>query len=521
MVNWVNESIFYHIYPLGFCGCEETMNDVEHHRLTKIIDWIPHLKSLHINALYLGPINASTSHGYDTRDYFTIDSRLGSNNDFKIVCDCLHNAGIRIVLDGVFNHVGRDFWAFKDLLEKKENSPYQNWFHNVRFNETNSFQDPFHYDTWEGYDELVKLNLSNPEVKEHLLSAISMWIDEYHIDGLRLDAADCMDQDFFHSLKCFCKEKKQDFWLMGEIIHGDYNRWANDSMLDSVTNYECFKGLWSSHNTKNYFEIGYSLNRQFGSGGIYKHLCLYNFVDNHDVNRLASTLNNQQDLFNVYTLLYTMPGCPSLYYGSEWGIKAIKHDGSDQDIRPCLELMKDNLLTQHIEKLGEVREQSLALQYGDYEQVILRNEQFIFKRSFNNQVIYIALNLSDEAYTLSLKSESLIDALSNKLYPSVEGNVNIQIQSKQSLILSKSYLEKSSPLIEPAIIQKGYYRHFKGNEYEVIDIATHSENLEPYVVYRKCYDDHSLWIRPLKMFQETIQINHQEIPRFTFIKKSE
>ncbi|MEG0289770.1 MAG: DUF1653 domain-containing protein [Erysipelotrichaceae bacterium] len=519
MNHWINEAIFYHIYPLGFCGCEEKKVDTIHHRISKIKDWIPHLKELHINALYLGPVNASLSHGYDTSDYYHIDARLGSDEDFKDVCDALHAQGIRIILDGVFNHVGRDFWAFKDLLAKGEASPYRNWFENIRFHETNSFQDPFHYDTWEGYDELVKLNLNNSDVVDHILKAIQMWIDEYHIDGLRLDAADCMDQNFFRTLKTFCKAKKSDFWLMGEIIHGDYNRWANETMLDSVTNYECYKGLWSSHNTKNYFEIGYSLNRQFGEGGIYKQLCLYNFVDNHDVNRLASTLIDPLDLSNVYTLMYTMPGCPSLYYGSEWGIKGCKHDGSDQDIRPCIELMKQNKLCKQIIKLGELRSHCPALQYGSYEQVILRNEQFVFKRSYNEQVVYIALNLSNEPYTIHIDGDSLIDGLTQTLYPSVDGSVRIQIAGKQALILNKSFHEKSVVLVQTPSIQKGTYRHFKGNEYEVIDIATHSENLEPYVVYRKCYDDHSLWVRPLKMFLETVEINHQEVPRFTYIKK--
>lgn len=334
MQNWIQEAVFYHIYPLGFCGAQQYQQAHTTHAILKLIDWIEHLKSMNITAVYLGPVFESYEHGYDTSDYRQIDHRLGSNEDFQKVCEALHKAGIRIVLDGVFNHVGRSFWAFLDVKEHREQSRYCSWFSNLHFDENNDQNDGFSYDTWEGHTNLIKLNLKNPEVVDYLLDSVNMWIDEFQIDGLRLDAADVMDRDFFCRLKAFCKTKKADFWLMGEIIHGNYNVWANERMLDSVTNYECYKGLYSSHNDHNYFEIAHSLARQFAKGGIYEHLKLYNFVDNHDVNRLASMLKEQQDLFNVYTLLYTMPGIPSIYYGSEWAIKGTKQYGSDAQLRP-------------------------------------------------------------------------------------------------------------------------------------------------------------------------------------------
>ena len=234
---------------------------------------------------------------------------------FRTVCGRLHESGIRVVLDGVFNHVGREFWAFRDVQQNGRGSRYCGWFHNLSFGGGSPMGDPFWYDACEGHFNLVKLNLKNPEVVDHLLGAVGSWIQDFGIDGLRLDAADCVDPDFFRRLRSFCKEKKPDFWLMGEIIHGDYNRWAEDpEMLDSrQQTYECYKGIYSSHNDKNYFEIAYSLNRQFGDGGIYKNIYTYNFVDNHDVNRLASVLRNPEHLENAYTLLFTMPGAPSVY----------------------------------------------------------------------------------------------------------------------------------------------------------------------------------------------------------------
>ena len=279
MSYWVNESVFYHIYPIGFCGAPRVNDGETVCRLDKVIDWIPHLKSMSVNAIYFGPVFKSTVHGYDTDDYRVIDNRLGTNESFKHICDELHKNGIKVVLDGVFNHVGRNFWAFKDVCEKGNSSQYCGWFQNLNFGGKSPYGDSFSYEGWHGYYDLVKLNLKNPDVKNYLLDSVGMWMDEFKIDGLRLDAADCVDPDFFKALRHYTKSKDSNFWLMGEIIHGDYNRWANPEMLDSVTNYECYKGIYSSHNDKNYFEIAHSLNRQFANGGIYRSIYTYNFVD--------------------------------------------------------------------------------------------------------------------------------------------------------------------------------------------------------------------------------------------------
>lgn len=401
MSHWSTDSVFYHIYPLGFCGAPE-YNDfgAPVQRLEQLRDWIPHLKELGINALYLGPVFQSVKHGYDTADYYQVDCRLGDNESFAKLCGELHENGIRIVLDGVFNHVGREFWAFKDVREKGQGSPYCGWFHDLNFGGPSPMGDPFWYTAWQGHYELVKLNLRNPDVVRHLLDAVGMWMDKFHIDGLRLDAADCVDFDFFRTLKGFVKSRDPEFWLMGEIIHGDYARWANPEMLDTVTNYECWKGLWSSHNDKNYFEIAHSLNRQFGPGGIYRNLSLYNFADNHDVDRLASKLTDPAHLENVYTLLYTMPGIPSLYYGSEWALKGARTKTSDVVLRPHLELKEmmelDQSLCGHLSKLAAIRASFPALRVGQYENVVIKNQQLVFRRSTDNQRVYVVLNLEPQ-----------------------------------------------------------------------------------------------------------------------------
>ena len=443
MDTWINKSVFYHIYPLGFCGAPQFNNKEEEKisRILKIIEWIPHFKKMGINALYLGPIFESGEHGYDTEDYKLIDKRLGDEEDFKKVCEELHKNKIRIVLDGVFNHVGRNFFAFKDIIKNGKNSRYCNWFKHVNFNYNSPMGDEFTYDAWEGHYNLVKLNHGNEEVEEYLFDCIGSWIDRFDIDGIRIDAADCIDKSFFKKLKKFCKAKKESFWLMGEVIHGDYSKWVNDEMLDSVTNYECYKGIYSSHNDKNYFEIAHSLNRQFSKGGIYKDIVTYNFVDNHDVNRIASNLNNKEHIKNVYTLLFTMPGIPSIYYGSEWGIEGVKGIETDAPLRPELNLsdIVDNELSYHIQKLSRLKIHIKALQEGEYEQVIVRNEELIFKRKLKEENVYVLLNLSEYDFIASFQigNEKCLEEILGKYEIINAGNryVDIKVPRYSSRIL--------------------------------------------------------------------------------------
>ncbi len=339
MSHWANESVFYHIYPLGLCGAPAS-NDLSAppvNRLDALLPWLDHARSLGVSALYIGPVFESLSHGYDTIAYTVIDRRLGTNDAFAAVCARAHGLGLKVVLDAVFNHVGRAFPGFRDLQEKGRASRYADWFAGVDFQHANKRGDAFTYEGWHGHDDLVKLDVRNPAVRDHLFSAAARWMDEFGIDGLRLDAADCLDLDFLRLLGSFCRARRTDFWLLGEIVHGDYRRWAAPGLLDSVTNYECYKGLYSSHAEQNYFEMAWSLNRQFGPQGLYRGMPLYNFADNHDVSRVASSVKDPSQLAPLYSILFTMPGIPSIYYGSEWGIPAAK-DATDRSLRPHLSL---------------------------------------------------------------------------------------------------------------------------------------------------------------------------------------
>lgn len=396
---WAYESVFYQIYPLGFCGASFENDGNCKVGIKKVIDWIPHIEKLGANAIYFSPVFESDTHGYNTRDYKLIDRRLGTNEDFKEVCDSLHKAGIKVVLDGVFNHVGRGFWAFQDVLEKRWDSQYKDWFH-ISFDGNSNYNDGLWYEGWEGNYDLVKLNLRNEEVISHILDAVTGWISEFDIDGLRLDVAYCLDHDFLRRLRQHVTGLKEDFYLVGETLHGDYNQWMNDAMCHSVTNYECYKGLYSSFNSMNMFEICHSLARQFGPEDwtLYKGKHLLSFVDNHDVTRIASNLNNERHLPLIYALMFGMPGIPCVYYGSEWGAKADKSEG-DPALRACYEQPEFGELAQWIARLSEAKKNSRALNYGNYRNVVLTNHQCIFERACDGERVMVAINASDAPYT--------------------------------------------------------------------------------------------------------------------------
>lgn len=392
---WYDSAVFYHIYPLGLCGCPHDNNGETGAHFDKLNEWAEHAKRIGCNAIYIGPLFESGSHGYDTTDYRLVDRRLGTNDDFKQFVKNCHANDVKVIVDGVFNHTGRDFFAFQDIKQNRENSRYKDWYCNVNFWGNNEYNDGFSYDNWGGYNLLAKLNLWNPEVRNYHLETVKFWVEEFDIDGIRLDAADVLDFGFMKELRSFCNGLKLDFWLMGEVIHGDYSRWANNDMLHSVTNYELHKGLYSGHNDHNYFEIAHTIKRLNGIVGDKK---LYTFCDNHDVARIYSKLNNKAHMYNVAILVYTVPGIPSIYYGSEFGIPGNKENGSDWNLRPDLNLAdfdeKDELPALYT-TLGHLKQRFPELTYGDYRELYLTTGQFAFARCLDGRAIVTALNNAD------------------------------------------------------------------------------------------------------------------------------
>lgn len=396
---WFDKAVVYQIYPLGLCGAPLENDGLTQPRILKLVDWIDHIKETGADTVLLNPVFDSDRHGYDTRDYFQVDPRLGTNEDLAQVCKAFHEAGLKVLFDGVFNHVGRGFWAFLDVKEHKWDSPYKDWFH-IDFGGNTHWDDGFWYEGWEGCDDLVKLNLNNPAVVEHQFNAIRSWVEQFDIDGLRLDVAYCLSQDFLRQLRAFTSGLKEDFVLMGETLYGDYKQWMAPDMCHSVTNYECYKGLWSSFNSMNMFEIGHSLGRQFGPEDwtLYKDTHMLSFLDNHDVTRIATQLSNKNHLFPAYALVFGMPGVPAIYYGSEWGMEGDKKDG-DPALRPALEQPEHNELTDFIAKLAQAKKNSDALCYGGYRTVLLTNHQFIFERKCEHERVLVAINADGQPYT--------------------------------------------------------------------------------------------------------------------------
>ncbi|MBO5145507.1 MAG: alpha-amylase [Lachnospiraceae bacterium] len=437
---WYDEAVFYHIYPLGLTGApKENSYGAPEHRLNTLLPWIDHIKNIGCNAIYIGPLFESVGHGYETTDYKKLDSRLGDNDDLKnFVAEC-HKKGIKVIFDGVFNHTGRDFFAFKDIKEKRESSPYRDWYCNVNFYGNNEYNDGFSYDNWGGYNLLVKLNQRNPAVRDYICDVIRFWVSEFDVDGIRLDAADVLDFDFMKALRQVANEVKPDFWLMGEVIHGDYSRWVNEGTLHSVTNYQLHKALYSGHNDHNFFEIAHTVKRLYEMGGGNSNkFKLYNFVDNHDVERIYTKLTNKAHFAPVHILLYTLPGIPSIYYGSEFGIEGRKEKFSDASLRPALNLadyqdaVETNSFTALIAALGNIRQQSKALSYGDFKELTLTNRQYAFSRSFEGECVIVTVNNDDSDFVMTVpagNAAGYVGALSGEKVSVTNGTICVNVKA--------------------------------------------------------------------------------------------
>lgn len=432
-MKWYDGAVFYHIYPIGMTGAPRTNTfEAGEHRLNKLLDWLPHIKAIGCDAIYIGPLFESVAHGYETADYKKLDSRLGDNNDFINFVKACHEIGIKVIVDGVFNHVGREFFAFKDLKEHRENSAYRDWFKNIHFDWNNDYNDGLYYDSWDGHGTLVNLNHQNPAVREYFLDVARFWISEFDIDGIRLDAADVLDFTFMRELRSVTDSCKQDFWLMGEVIHGDYTRWVNNEMLHSVTNYWLHKALYSGHNDHNYFEIAHTVKRCTDMG---MHIAnaFYNFVDNHDVARIITKLNNKAHFFPVHVLLYTLPGKPSIYYGSEFAIEGEKKPYADEILRPELKIedykdaVNTNENTKRITALGNMRLNNQWVGEAGYRELLLTNRQYAFLREYGDKRLVAIVNNDDNDAGINLNIGGKFTELFSGETRDFDGNMQVNI----------------------------------------------------------------------------------------------
>lgn len=416
---WYDSAVFYHMYPLGMVGAEKQNTlPAPRHRFSELCAFLPYLKVLGINAVYIGPLFQSGTHGYDTMDYQTVDFRLGDNADFRKFVKDAHNCGIRVIVDAVFNHTGRGFFAFRDIQEKGEASPYRSWYRDVNFGGRSAFGDRFSYSCWRNVEELPALNFNEEAVRKYLINVVKYWVEEFDIDGLRLDCADVLDMSFQKALRYFTNSMKPEFFLLGEVIHGEYPRWVNAETLHSVTNYELHKSIYSGLNEQNFFESAHNLRRNLAIARD-----LYTFLENHDVDRIASKLREKEYLKLAYLLLFTLPGHPSVYYGGEFGLEGRKAGNDDSPLRPAVaeESMKPNAFTSFVAKLAEIHGRNTELQSGEYKELYLQCRQWAYARFDKNSAVLTALNNAKEEagfyVTLPVAGRTVIDLLSGEELP--------------------------------------------------------------------------------------------------------
>lgn len=446
---WYESALFYHIYPLGMCGVEKHHSEYvseqqPRQHFAQMERLIPHMKRLGVTALYIGPLFESEGHGYETTDYYRVDARLGDNAGFRHFVDSCHAADIRVVVDGVFNHSGRSFFAFEDLKKNREGSVYRDWYCNVNFGGNNEFNDGFSYEAWHGYNILPRLNLWNQAVRDYLLDVIRFWVKEFDIDGIRLDCADMLHFDFMKQMRCLANEIKPEFWLMGEVIHGDYSRWVNNEMLHSVTNYELHKGLYSGHNDHNYFEIAHTIRRLFGNGGLVRGGRLYTFVENHDVNRLIDKVNDPEHMKNIYLLSYTLPGIPSIYYGGEFRLHGVQANGSDDAIRPALSIQdyerlagQEKEFVDYLAMLGDAKSKLEALSVGAYEERLLTNRQYAYARTTQEQTVLVLANNDENPAQLDVRTSDgeYVDFETGERIAACNGTLTVQLAPHSGKLL--------------------------------------------------------------------------------------
>lgn len=406
---WVRDAVFYHIYPLGFFNAPPTNNRQGPItlRLAELPNWYDHIIGLGVTAIYFGPVFESATHGYDTVDYFRIDRRLGDTAIFRQIVEELHDRGLRVILDGVFHHTGRDFFAFQDVRQHKRDSEYKDWY-DINWGADSEFGDGFAYDCWEGHQSLPRLNLANPATRNYIFEVARMWLGDYHLDGWRLDVAQQVSADFWWEFRRVCKEVKPDCFLLGEVFSGDLRTWVAPDLLDSGTNYPLYKAVCSSFNEDNLWELKAVMERAAHSEwGVFKDLLLLNFLGNHDVARILSQLKDPRLLFPSLIFLLTAPGIPCIYYGDEIGMVGVPGD-DDRGVRQPMLLPQDEwpdqerAIYREIARLVTIRREHPALLYGSFAALETGYTVFSYLRQHSREYAVVALNSGSEVAPLTI-----------------------------------------------------------------------------------------------------------------------
>ncbi|HEY0694739.1 MAG TPA: alpha-amylase family glycosyl hydrolase [Kribbella sp.] len=393
MASWADDAIWWHVYPLGFTGAEAAAPPAGTpvvHRLQRLENWLDYVLELGCSGLLLGPVFASETHGYDTVDHLRIDPRLGDDEDFDQLIAAARGRGLRILLDGVFNHVARSFEAPPE------------WFHR---------DEDGRLETFEGHELLVALNHDEPAVLQYVVDVMCHWLDR-GVDGWRLDAAYAVPPEFWRKALAIVRQRYPEAWFVGEVIHGDYVGYVEKSGIDSITQYELWKAIWSSLNDGNFFELAHALDRH---DQLLDSFVPQTFVGNHDVTRIASRLDDERHLGHALAILFTVAGVPSIYSGDEQAFRGIKEDraGGDDAIRPAFPEKPDDLPASgwptyrlHQRLIG-VRRRNAWLVRARTTVDHLTNQAIALRSSHEGAELLVLLNVSDTPHRFPLDPADL------------------------------------------------------------------------------------------------------------------
>jgi cyclomaltodextrinase / maltogenic alpha-amylase / neopullulanase len=391
---WVEHAIWWQVYPLGFVGAfpADPPPTADEHRLGRIVEWLDHAVELGASGVALGPIFHSRTHGYDTTDHYRIDPRLGDEGDFDQLVDEAHRRGLRVLLDGVFNHVGTDFPRYRDAVAGQDSA----WFR-LRDN---------HFDTFEGHGELIALNHDNPDVVTYTADVMKHWLGR-GADGWRLDAAYAVPDDFWARVLPQVRQAFGDAYLVGEVLHGDYSARVREAGFDTVTQYELWKAIWSSLNDGNFYELDWALTRH---NDFLDAFFPMTFIGNHDVTRIASRLENTRHLEHALVILLTIGGTPSVYAGDESAFRGVKEErvGGDDAVRPeftaplvGVDEHGHGVFRLHQYLIG-LRRRHPWLHAATTSSLRLTNTQYVYQTSLDTNALLVGLNVDDAPMRLSL-----------------------------------------------------------------------------------------------------------------------
>jgi glycosidase len=440
--DWVRDVVWWQVYPLGATAAEPEAlpPDVEPvPRLRVLEDWLDHLARLGCDGLALGPVFESQTHGYDTVDYFRVDRRLGTEQDLVDLVEACRERGVRVLLDGVFNHVGRDFPRFRQVLAEGPRSPAASWFD---VDASRPGPDGFAYRDFEGHSGLVALDHANPEVADLVVRVMTYWCDR-GVDAWRLDAAYAVPPAFWRTVLPRVRERHPDVWVVGEVIHGDYVGYVADSGIDSVTQYELWKAVWSSLNDRNLFELAHALRRH---ADMTRHFLPQTFLGNHDVTRIASRLTDPRHLEIAVALLCTLPGIPTIYYGDEWGLLGVKEDraGGDDAVRPGLPAGTEPPTAQaatvadvYRQFIGLRRRHPWLVQATVEEPDVLTNEVLAVRLTSGSSALAVVLDVGDTTAEVVLPfPEGIIASGPGSLHPDA-GSTTVRVPPHSVTVVAR------------------------------------------------------------------------------------